>query len=59
MSQGFSESLIDVVFEVGVALIGAAVTAYILELLLNQRKDNGAIWRKEIRRSFGETQVPE
>ena len=56
MSEVFSEFLIDVVFEVGVALIGAAVTAYILELLLNQRKENAAEWRKEIRRRIGETE---
>jgi hypothetical protein len=40
-------------------LIGAAVTAYILELLLNQRKENAAEWRKEIWRRIGETEEPE
>jgi hypothetical protein len=59
MSEGFSEFVIDIVFEVGVALIGAAVTAYILELLLNQRKENAAEWRKEIWRRIGETEEPE
>jgi hypothetical protein len=39
-----------------VALIGAAVTAYILGILLNQQQDNAATWRSEIRRRIG---VPE
>ena len=37
------------VFEIGVALIGAAVTAYILGILLNQQQKNAAHWRAEIR----------
>ena len=39
-SEGVSEFVIDMVFETGVALIGAAVTAYILGILLNQQQDN-------------------
>jgi hypothetical protein len=31
-------------------LIGAAVTAYILGILLNQQQENAAHWRAEIRR---------
>ena len=40
-----NEFLVDIVFEIGVALIGAAVTAYILGILLNQQqrtRPNGA-----------------
>jgi hypothetical protein len=59
MSEGVSEFIVDIIFESGVALIGAAVTAYILELLLNQRKENAAEWRKEIWRRIGETEEPE
>jgi hypothetical protein len=47
------EFVIDIVFEVGVALIGAAVTAYILGILLNQQQDAAAKWRLEIRRRIG------
>ena len=36
------------------ALIGAAVTAYILGILLNQQQDNAATWRSEIRRRIAE-----
>jgi hypothetical protein len=56
LSEGFREFVVDIIFEVGVALIGAAVTAYILGILLNQQQDNAAVWRSEIRRRIG---VPE
>jgi hypothetical protein len=52
-SEGFLEFVFDIIFEVGVALIGAAVTAYILGILLNQQQDNAAVWRSEIRRRIG------
>jgi hypothetical protein len=52
--DGLSESVrefgIDIVFEIGVALIGAAVTAYLLGILLNKQQDNAAAWRAELRR---------
>ena len=50
LSEGSGEFVIDIVFEIGVALIGAAVTAYILGILLNQQQENAAKWRAEIRR---------
>ena len=50
LSEGFLEFVVDIVFESGAALIGAAVTAYILGILLNQQQDNAATWRAEIRR---------
>jgi len=49
MSESFGEFTIDIVFEIGVALIGAAVTAYILGILLNKQQENAAKWRAEIR----------
>ena len=54
MSESFGEFTIDIVFESGVALIGAAVTAYILGILLNQQQENAAKWRAEIRRKIDE-----
>ena len=54
LSEGVSEFVIDMVFETGVALIGAAVTAYILGILLNQQQDNAASWRVQIRRRISE-----
>lgn len=59
MSEGVSEFVIDIVFESGVALIGAAVTAYILGILLNQQQKKAAEWRKKIWRRIGETEEPE
>jgi len=43
-----AEFLVDIVFEIGVALIGAAVTAFILGILLNQQQESAANWRAEI-----------
>ena len=55
LSEGMREFGIDIVFEIGVALIGAAVTAYILGILLNKQQDNAAAWRAELRRRIDET----
>ncbi len=52
LSEGVLEFVVDIVFESGVALIGAAVTAYILGILLNHQQDNAATWRSEIRRKI-------
>ena len=57
MSEGYRAFVIDIVFEVGVALIGAAVTAYILGILLDQQQENAAKWRAEIRRRLAERQA--
>jgi hypothetical protein len=54
MSESFSEFTIDIIFEIGVALIGAAVTAYILGILLNKQQENAAKWRVMIRSKIGE-----
>ena len=56
LSEGYREFVIDIVFEVGVALIGAAVTAYILGILLDKQQENAAKWRSEIRRRLAEGQ---
>ena len=53
-SEGVREFTIDIIFEIGVALIGAAVTAYILGILLNQQQDNAAKWRADLRSRIGE-----
>jgi len=55
LSEGLREFSIDIVFEIGVALIGAAVTAYILGILLDQQQQNAARWRAEIRRRLRKT----
>ena len=48
------EYVIDIVFESGVALIGAAVTAFILGIMLDKQQENAAHWRSEIRRRLGQ-----
>ena len=55
LSEGLRELGIDIVFEIGVALIGAAVTAYLLGILLDQQQENAARWRAEIRRRLNES----
>ncbi len=57
LSEGFREFVVDIIFESGVALIGAAVTAYILGILLNKQQENAAQWRTEIRRRIGESKL--
>ena len=56
LPAAINEFLIDIVFEVGVALIGAAVTAYILGILLNQQQENAAKWRAEIWRRIDQSE---
>ncbi len=58
LSEGVREFVVDIVFEIGVALIGAAITAYILGILLNNQQENAAKWRAEIRRRIDEQHKP-
>jgi hypothetical protein len=51
----FEEFIVDIIFEIGVALIGAGVTAYLLGILLNVQQENAKRWRKEIRSRISET----
>lgn len=48
----FGEFLIDLIFEIGVSLIGASVTAYLLGVLLNKQQSNAKKWRKELRKKI-------
>jgi len=59
LRQGAREFVVDIVSEVGVALIGAAITAYILGIVLNKQQENAAEWRVEIRRRIGGRNVSE
>ena len=49
LSEGVREFTVDIVYESGVALIGAAVTAYVLGVVLNRQQENAAEWRARIR----------
>ena len=55
-SEGMRELLVDVIFESGVALIGAAVTAYLLGILMNTQQENAAKWRSQIRRRIDDSE---
>lgn len=55
LSEGVLEFVIDIIYETGIALIGAAVTAYMLGVLLNKQQENAEKWRKEIRTRIQES----
>jgi len=50
LGEALSEFLVDIVFEGGVALVGAALTAYFMGVLLNSQQHRAKAFRKEIRR---------
>ncbi len=54
LSEVEREFIVDLFSEIGVALIGAAITAYFLGILLNRQQENAAQWRVEIRRRIAE-----
>jgi len=54
LSEGAREFILDLASEIGVALLGAAITAYFLGILLNRQQENAAQWRAEIRRRIAE-----
>jgi len=57
LNGSFQEFFIDIIFEIGVALIGAGVTAYLLGILLNVQQKNAKKWRKEIRKRISSTDM--
>ena len=58
VSNVLREVLIDIVFEIGVALIGAGVTAYMLGILLNVQQENAQQWKRMIRMKIGVLNSP-
>lgn len=54
--EGVLEFVIDIIYESGIALIGAAVTAYMLGVLLNKQQENALKWREEIRKRIQESE---
>ncbi len=59
VSHVLREILIDIVFEIGVALIGAGVTAYMLGILLNVQQENAQKWKRMIRSKIGMLNSPD
>ncbi|MFV5639617.1 hypothetical protein [Acinetobacter oleivorans] len=56
LSEGVLEFVIDIIYETGIALIGAAATAFMLGVLLNKQQENATKWREEIRRRVKESE---
>ncbi|MDC4655453.1 hypothetical protein NQ805_11320 [Acinetobacter baumannii] len=56
LSEGVLEFVIDIIYETGIALIGAAATAFMLGVLLNKQQENATKWREEIRRRIKESE---
>ena len=54
LSEGVKGFIVELVAEIGVAFIGAAITAYFLGILLNRQQENAAQWRVEIRHRIAE-----
>lgn len=54
MPKAVREFCVDFVFELGVALIGGAVVAYILGISLNNQLETGKKWRSDIRKKISD-----
>ena len=54
LGLGSESILTDVVFESGVALMGAAIAAYFMGVRLNREQKNAKAFRKEIHRKLRE-----
>lgn len=52
VSEGVREFVVDILYESGVALISAVITAYILGILLKKHQENAVAWRAELRRKL-------
>ena len=51
------EVFVSIVFEIGVALIGGGVTAYLLGILLNNQQEKAVTWRKKIRERINQPEA--
>lgn len=56
LNPAVAEFIVEIVFEIGVALIGAAIVTFMIGISLNQQQARAKRWRKEIRRRIAETQ---
>lgn len=50
LGESVETFVVEIIFESGIALIGAALTAYFLGVLLNAQQERARAFRKEIRR---------
>ena len=52
LHPGFAEFLIDIVFEIGVGLIGAAIVTFMLSVTFNAHVRSAKKWRRAIRQKI-------
>ncbi len=52
--DALAEFVVDVVFEIGAAVLGGAIVAYFLGVLFNQQQTSARAWRKQLRRKIAE-----
>lgn len=52
---GVREFIVDIIFESGVALIGAAIVTFMISMSLNQQQARAKKWRKEIRKRIAQS----
>lgn len=53
-SAGVEEFIVDIIFEIGVALIGAAIVTFMIGISLNQQQADAKRWRREIRKRIAQ-----
>lgn len=49
------EFIVDIVLEIGVALIGATIVAYVMVVVLNEQQESAKKWRDEITKRISES----
>ena len=54
LPTAFIEFLTDIIFEVGVALIGASIVTFMMGIVMNQQQKNAMKWREEIRKQIAD-----
>ena len=53
---GLKEFFIHIIYELGVALLGASATAYLLGVLLNRQRKNAIRWKIELTKMIEESE---
>lgn len=56
--EAIEEFFIDIIFEVGVALIGATLVAYVLVVVLNEQQENAKRWRAKLHARIRDDNLP-
>ncbi|MEM0907186.1 MAG: hypothetical protein AAGJ94_07475 [Pseudomonadota bacterium] len=54
LPEGVVAFITDIVFEVGVALIGASIVTFMMGIVMNRQQKNALKWRDDIRKRINE-----